>query len=86
VPLRDHLAAGLRAVALKRNLMILYESATTGLSTAQIIDRQNASSGIWAFGEGIEAMFQAVLLYPLWPLVFNLAGRLATMMASPKTR
>src|SRR5207249_11901108 len=32
------------AMVLKRTLMIRYEAATTGISTAQIIDRQNASS------------------------------------------
>jgi hypothetical protein len=74
------------AMVLKRNVMILYESATTGVSTAQIIDRQNASSGMWAFGEGIEVMFLVVLLYLIWPIVFNLAGRVATIMASPKAR
>jgi hypothetical protein len=74
------------AMVLKRNLMILYESATTGASTAQIIDRQNASSGMWAFGEGLEVMFLVVLLYLIWPIVFNLAGRLATTMASAKPR
>lgn len=51
------------AMVLKRNLMILYESATTGVSTAQIIATQNASSGMWAFGEGIEVMFLVVVLY-----------------------
>lgn len=69
---------------LKRNLMILVQSATTGMSTAQIIDQQNASSGMWAFGEGLEVMYLAVLFYLLWPMVFNLAARLSAMMASPK--
>ncbi len=74
------------AMVLKRNLMILYESATTGISTAQILDRQNASSGMWAFGEGLEVMFIVVLLYLIWPIVFNLASRAATTMASTKAR
>ncbi len=74
------------AMVLKRNVMILYESAATGISTAQIIDRQNASSGMWAFGEGLEVMFLVVVLYLIWPIVFNLAGRAATIMASPKAR
>ncbi len=34
------------AMVLKRNLMIMYQSATTGVPTAQIIDIQNASSGM----------------------------------------
>jgi hypothetical protein len=74
------------AMVLKRNLMILYESATTGISTAQIIDRQNASSGMWAFGEGMEVMYIVVLLYVIWPIAFNIVGRVAATMASPKAR
>ena len=74
------------AMVLKRNLMILYESVTTGTSTAQIIATQNASSGMWAFSEGLEVMFLVVLLYLIWPTVFNVAGRVATIMAAPKPR
>ena len=74
------------ALVLKRNLMILYESATTGVPTAQIIATQNASSGMWAFSEGLEVMFLVVLLYLIWPIVFNIASRVATIMASPKPR
>src|SRR5580692_8806913 len=73
-----------QAMVLKRNLMILYESATTGASTAQIIATQNASSGMWAFGEGLEVMFLVVLFYLLWPIVFNVVARLAALVASPK--
>ncbi len=75
-----------QAIVLKRNLMIMFESATTGVSTAQIIDRQNASSGMWAFGEGIEVMYMVVLLYLIWPIVFNIVGRVAAIMAPPKAR
>ena len=75
-----------QAMVLKRNLMILYQSATTGMSTAQIIDLQNASSGMWAFGEGMEVIFLVVLFYLLRPIVFNLVGRVAATMASTKTR
>jgi hypothetical protein len=46
-----------QAMVLKRDLMIRYESYTTGISTAQIIDTQNASSRMWAFGEGMEVMY-----------------------------
>lgn len=38
-----------QAMVAKRDLMILYQSATTGVSTAQILNLQNASSGMWAF-------------------------------------
>jgi hypothetical protein len=75
-----------QAMVLKRNLMILYESATTGISTAQIINLQNASSGMWAFAEGMEVMYMVVLLYLIWPIVFNIVGRVAAIMASPETR
>ena len=50
--LRDHMGARLSGHGSQAQLMIMYESATTGVSTAQIIDIQNASSGMWAFGEG----------------------------------
>ena len=75
-----------QAMVLKRNLMIMHESAITGISTAQIIDLQNASSGMWAFAEGNEVMYMVVLFYLLWPIVFNIVGRAAATMASPKTR
>jgi hypothetical protein len=64
-----------QAMVLKRNLMIMFESATTGVSTAQIIDRQNASSGMWAFGEGIEVMYMVVLLYLIWPINIASSGK-----------
>ena len=79
-------ALAYQAMVLKRNLMIMYQSATTGMSTAQIIDQQNASSGMWAFAEGNEVMYLVVLFYLLWPIVFNLVGRVVAMMASPKAR
>jgi hypothetical protein len=75
-----------QAMVLKRNLMIQYESATTGISTAQIIDRQNASSGMWAFAEGNKVMYMVVLLYLIWPIVFNIVARVAEIVASPKAR
>ncbi len=73
-------------MVLKRNLMIRYQAATTGMSVAQIIDQQNASGGMWAFSEGMEVMFLVVLLYLLRPVVFNLVGRLAATTAAPKAR
>jgi hypothetical protein len=73
-----------QAIVLKRNLMIMYQSATTGMSVAQIIDIQNASAGMWAFAEGNEVMYMVVFLYLIWPTVFNIVGRVAANMASPK--
>jgi hypothetical protein len=75
-----------QTMVLKRILMIKYEAVTTGISTAQIIDRQNASSGMWAFAEGLEVMYLVVLLYLLRPIVFEIVRRAATMMASSKAR
>jgi hypothetical protein len=72
------------AIDLKHYLMVLYESATTGVSTAQIITVQDASSGMWAFGEGLETMYLVVLLYALWPIAFNTVGRMAVSMAPRK--
>jgi hypothetical protein len=71
-------------MVLKRDLMITYEAATTGVSTAQIIDQQNASSGMYAFGEGLEVLFLVALCYLLWPICFNLIGRLFRRWALPK--
>ena len=73
-----------QAVVLKRDLMIIYEAAATGTSTAQIIDQQNASSGMWAFSEGLEVLFLVVLFYLLWPIGFNVVGRLLRPWASSK--
>jgi hypothetical protein len=65
-----------QAMVLKRDIMIMLESARTGVSTGQIIDLQNASSGMWAFSEGLEVLFFVGLFYLLWPICFNLVGRL----------
>jgi hypothetical protein len=71
-------------MVLKRTLMIRYEAATTGSSIAQVTDLHNASGGMWAFAEGMEVMFLVVVLYLLRPVVFNVVGRVAATMASPK--
>lgn len=77
-------ALAYQIMVLKRDLMILYEAAATGTSTAQIIAQRNASSGMWAFGEGLEVMFLVVLFYLLWPICFNVVGRLPRLWASSK--
>lgn len=64
------------SVVLKRQLMIAYESFSTGTPVTTIIAEQSASSGMWAFGEGLQEMYLVVLVYLLWPILFNLAGRL----------
>jgi hypothetical protein len=75
-----------QGMVFKRNLMIRHEAAITGMSVAQIIDSQNASSGMWAFAEGNEVIYLVILFYLLWPIVFNIVGRAAAPMASPKAR
>jgi len=68
----------------KRDLMILYEAATTGTSTAEIITQQNASSGMWAFSEGLEVMFLLGFFYLLWPICFNIIAPLPRRWGAPK--
>ena len=65
----------------KRNIMIMYQAARTGLSAAQIVDQQNLSSGMWAFSEGLEVLYLVVLLYLLWPFCFNGIGILLTFVS-----
>jgi hypothetical protein len=71
-------------VVLKRDLMIMYQSAATGVSVAQIIDQKNASSGMLAFSEGNECMYLVVLFYLLWPIGFNALGNLLELWGSAK--
>jgi hypothetical protein len=59
-----------------RGLMSMVEAASIGTSPAQIINQQNASSGMWAFSESLEVLFLVVLFYLLWPICFNVVGRL----------
>jgi len=70
------------AMVLQRNLMIRFEAATTGVSTAHILAVQNASSGMWAFAEGNEVMFLVAVLYLLRPMVFSWVSGAGAMMAS----
>lgn len=71
-----------QAMVLQRDLMIRYEAATTGVSTAQIIDLQNASGGMWAFAEGNEVMFLVAVLYLLRPMVFSIVSGMVAMRAA----
>lgn len=66
-----------QAVAFKNLLTVLYESARTGLSVNAIIDQRNASSGMWAFSEGVETLYLLVAVYLLWPVCFNMLARMA---------
>lgn len=75
-----------QAMVLNRHLIIQYQAVTTGVSTQQIIDIQNASSGMWAFAEGNEEMFLVALLYLLRPIVFGIVSHVIAMRSSPKAR
>lgn len=74
----------IQTMVLKRDLMIMYEAATTETSTAQIINQEKASSGMWAFGESLEVLFLVVLFYLLWSICFNVVGRLRILCDSLK--
>jgi hypothetical protein len=71
-----------QTIVLKRNLLIRYQAASTGTSVAQIISQQNASSGMWAFSEGLEELYLVVFFYLLWPICFNVVGHLPKLWAS----
>jgi len=71
-----------QAVVLKSKLSIMYEAATTGTSVAQIINQRDASSGMWAFSEGLEVLYLVVLIYLLWPICFNVIARLPNLWKS----
>ena len=73
-----------QAMVVQRMVMIRYEAVTTGVSIAQIMNIQNASSGMWAFGEWLEMMYLVVLFYLLRPFVFCIVGDVVTAMATPK--
>ena len=65
-----------QAMVVKRELMIRLQAAVTGRSVEDIVAEQSASSGMWAFAEGMEVLYLVPLLYLLWPVAFNLVSRL----------
>lgn len=73
-----------QTVVLKRNLLIMYEAATTGTSAAQVVNQQNASGGMWAFSEGLQELYLVVIFYLLWPICFNVVARLPKLLASSR--
>lgn len=70
-------------VMLLHELMIAYQSFRTGIPIASIVAEQNASSGMHAFGEALEMLYLVPLIYLLWPVLFNLAGRLFGPRTAP---
>jgi hypothetical protein len=68
--------AAFLSVALLGEIRIIAESVFTGTPRAQIVAVQLASSGMWAFAEGLEALGLVVVFYLIFPVLFNIAGRL----------
>ena len=62
-------------IVVKRELMIGYEAFSTGTARAAIVAQQTASSGMWAFGEGLEMIYVVGLIYLLLPILFNAAAQ-----------
>jgi hypothetical protein len=60
---------------LKREVAIRVESLMTATPVATIVAIQDASSGMWAFSEGLQMCYLVVLIYLIWPIVFNLGAR-----------
>ena len=73
-----------QSLVLKRELMISFESFRTGTPVSTIVAQQSASSGMWAFGEGLEEFYLVILMYLLWPILFNLAGQLFKSRENPQ--
>ncbi len=73
-----------RLVVLKSDVQVLMESRVTGVPIAQILAVRNASSGMWAFSEGLEQLFLIAMIYLAWPFCFNLAARLVRINLQPK--
>lgn len=55
-------------------LVILRESAVSGLSVAKIVEIRDASSGMYAFSEGLVVLYLVPLLYLVWPIGWNVAA------------
>jgi hypothetical protein len=66
------------AMIVKREAMIAVQSAMTGVSREQILQDQNASSGMYAFGELNDVMYVFALLYLLRPVCVDVVGALFT--------
>ena len=73
-----------QAMLVHRALMIGFEALSSGASTNQIMNIQNASSGMWAFGGGMEVMYLVALFYMLRPLAFSIVGKMVPTRSAPK--
>jgi hypothetical protein len=72
-----------QCVLLKGEVLIRWESTATGTPVETIVERQTASSGMYAFAEALEMLYLFPLLYLLLPVVFNLVGRRFARSAQP---
>ena len=63
--------AAFAAIALWEEWTAIFEASRRGVPVALILQERDASSGMMAFGEGLEAMYLVVLLYLLWPIAVN---------------
>lgn len=68
---------------IRQELMIRVQSFTTGIPAATLVDQQNASGGMSAFGDMLQVIYLVVLVYLLWPIVFDLAHRLLRPSTTP---
>ena len=59
---------------IKREAMIAFESAMTGLSRDQVLEQENMQSAMWAFSELNEVMYFFAVLYLLRPVCINVLG------------
>lgn len=73
-----------QAMVFRSELMIRQEALRTGVSTAQIMQIRDASSGMWAFSEGNEVMYLVILLYLVWPVLFSTVGQVFSRRTSPR--
>ena len=78
-----NVATSFQAMVLERDLMISYESFSTGTPVETIIARQNESSGMYAFTEGLEVFYFVVLIYLILPILFNLVTPLFKPLTTP---
>lgn len=73
------------AMLVKREALISLQAALTGVSREQIIQDQNASSGMYAFGELNDVMYAFALLYLLRPVCVDVVGALLKLSGKAAT-
>ena len=74
-----------QAMAVLRTLIVHAQAVAQHLTVAQIIDQQNASSGMWAFGEFLEVLYFIPLFYLVRPFLVAIVLRALPASLTPKT-